>query len=100
MVLRFLSLSKARNKRRRRASKPRSRQNIVSSSITTLRKISKPEMFLVPPVFKNFYQQVTRHSSPRKFVSYHMAKRRAKFLNSLRDKIKLNLGFSLTKKNV
>lgn len=98
MVLKLLSFSKRRNKRRRRVSNRRNSQNIVSKTITNVRKFSKPEMLLVPPVFKNLHQQVTRHTSPRKFVAYHMAKSRNKRLNALRDKLKQSLGFSLTKK--
>ena len=97
MIWKFLSRSNTQKKRRRRSLKPRNRQNIVSKSVTDVRKFSKPQTFFLPPVLKNVHQQVTRHTSPRKFVSYQMASSRNKRLNSLRDKIKKSLSFSLTK---
>lgn len=97
MIWRSLFRSNARKKRRRRSLKPQNRQNIVSKSVTDVRKFSKPQTLFFPPVLKNVHQQITRHTSPRKFISYHMAKSRNKRLNSLRDKIKQSLSFSLTK---
>lgn len=65
--------------------------------VTDIRKFSKPQTLLLPVAMKNLHQQVTRNTSPRKFLAYHLAKSRNKRLNSLRDKIKQSLSFSLTK---
>lgn len=90
MLLRLLSFSKRRNKRRRRVSKPRSRQNIVSQTITDFRKLSKPQTLLLPGLLKHKYNQVTG-LNPKKSVAFTLAKRRNKTLNRLRDSLKNNL---------
>ena len=96
MVLKFLTRSKRRNKRHRRALKPRNRQNIVSKTITDIRKLSKPQTLLIPGFIKHKYNQITG-LHPKKRLAFELAKRRNRRLNSIRDSLKNSLR-SLTKK--
>ena len=71
------------------------------SVLSTIRKFSKPETLFLPAAFKNLHQQVTRHTSPQKFLAYHMAKRRNKFISKhIEEPIRLKLKNSLTKSMV
>ena len=90
MVWKILTRSKRRNKGRRRALKPRSRQNIVSKTITDVRKISKPQTLLLPGLLKHKYNQVTG-LHPKKRLGFEIAKRRNRRLNSIRDNLKNSL---------
>lgn len=90
MVLKFLSPSKRRIKRHRRALKPQKRQNIVSKTITDVRKLSKPQTLLLPGLLKHKYNQVTGlHIKKR--LAFELAKRRNRRLNALRDSLKNSL---------
>lgn len=97
MFWKFLPSSKRARRRARRRAMP-SKQNVVGSTLTKIRQFSKPEMLFVPVAFKNLHQQVTRHTTPKKFLAYHLAKSRNKRLNKLQNSLKQSLGFSLTKK--
>lgn len=90
MVWRILTRSNSRNKRRRRVLKPQKRQNIVSKSITDVRKLAKPQTLLIPGLLKHKYNQVTG-LNPRKRLAFELAKRRNKRLNALRDSLKKSL---------
>lgn len=90
MIWKLFTRSKSRNKSRRSSKNPRSRQNIVSQTITDIRKISKPQTLLLPGIIKHRYNQITG-LNPRKRLAFVLAKRRNRTLNNLRDKIKISL---------
>lgn len=90
MIWRILTRSKGRNKRRRSSLKPRNRQNIVSKTITDIRKLSKPQTLLLPGFIKHKYNQVTG-LHPKKRLAFEIAKRRNRRLNSIRDYFKNSL---------
>lgn len=90
MIWRILARSNSRNKRRRRALKPRKRQNVVSQSVTDVRKLAKPQTLLIPSLIKHKYNQVSG-LHPKKRLAFELAKRRNKRLNALRDSLKKNL---------
>lgn len=90
MIWKIFSRSKRRNKRRRRDLKPQKRQNIVSKTITDVRKLSKPQTLLLPGIIKHRYNQITG-LHPKKRLAFEMAKRRNKRLNTIRDKLKISL---------
>lgn len=90
MILKIFRSSNSHRKRRRRFSKPRNRQNIVSQTITDIRKISKPQTLLLPGFIKHKYNQVTG-LNPRKRLAFEIAKRRNRRLNSIRDYFKNSL---------
>lgn len=95
MIWRILSRSNTRKKRRRRSLKPQSRQNIVSKTITDVRKLSKPQTLLLPGFIKHKYNQVTG-LHPKKRLSFEVAKRRNRRLNLIRNSLRNSLG-SFTK---
>lgn len=90
MIWRILSRSNSRNKRRRRALKPRKRQNIVSRIITDSRKLAKPQTLLLPGLIKHKYNQISG-LHPKKRLAFEVAKRRNKRLNALRDSLRKSL---------
>ena len=90
MIWRILSRSNTRKKRRRRSLNPQSRQNIVSKTITDVRKLSKPQTLLLPGFIKHKYNQVTG-LHPKKRLSFELAKRRNRRLNSIRDFLRNSL---------
>ena len=90
MIWKILTRSNSRKKRHRRALKPQSRQNIVSKTITDIRKLSKPQTLLLPGIVKHRYNQVTG-LHPKKRLAFEIAKRRNRRLNSIRDSIKNSL---------
>lgn len=90
MIWRILSRSNSRNKRRRRVLKTRKRQNIVSQTITNVRRLAKPQTLLLPGFIKHKYNQISG-LHPKKRLAFEVAKRRNKRLNALRDSLKKSL---------